>query len=795
MLLATMSRSHFTIRGIVQGVGFRPFVFRLASELGLSGWVRNNPAGVEIEVQGFVEIVQAFEKRLLSDLPPLAQVSNSEQHDMPELVDESGFLILPSSGGRPDVQIAPDTALCADCLRELFDPADRRFLHPFITCTNCGPRWTILTGIPYDRPLTTMAGFALCLNCEAEYCNPLDRRFHAQPIACPQCGPRLSLIPGHLQPLEQAASLLRQGLIVAVKGLGGYHLAVDAGNDAAVTRLRQRKLRDEKPFAVMVPDMKTARLFAELSAMEEKLLAGPEAPVVIVRKRDSGDTIPNQKADSGHVPIISPQVAPGSQWIGLMLAYTPLHHLLFQGPDGQKLLSNPGPRPLIPALVMTSANRSDEPMIADDKEALEQLSGIADAWLAHDRQIHVRTDDSVLRVFQGAPIFYRRSRGFVPRPVRLPFDADQILALGAELKNTVCLTRGSEAFLSQHIGDLKNEATFEACRETVRHLCGILEVAPRLVACDLHPDLLSTRLAEDVVHGVSGQSVPPRLVRVQHHHAHLAACMAENGLEGTVTGVIFDGTGLGEDGTVWGGEFLVGGYTGVQRAGHLKQVRLPGGDAAAREPWRMALSWLYEIRGTGCFELDLPLIHQIPETARPALRIMLERGLNAPFTSSVGRLFDAVVFLLGIGNTNNFDGQAAMALEAFAERAGDANAVEELPFFISQPTEGPFQLDPAPMICSLLELLSGGVAQDQLALAFHRALAQAVAAGCTKIRTQGGPARVVLSGGVFQNRLLTELVYTSLLAAGFQVFIHRLVPPNDGGLALGQAAIAAHTVF
>jgi len=743
-----MIRQQFIITGIVQGVGFRPFVYRLATELGLTGWVRNTPAGVELELQGRAEQLATFRCRLQAELPPLAAINSLETCDLPARAGETGFVILASSDGRREPQIASDSALCADCQRELFDPADRRFRHPFITCTNCGPRWTIVTGIPYDRPLTTMAGFPLCPSCESEYRNPLNRRFHAQPIACPDCGPRLSLIPPHADPLGQAVALLQQGKIVAIKGLGGYHLAVDACNDQAVARLRQRKQRDEKPFAVMVPDLATARQLAKLSELEERLLAGPETPVVIVRRSpDSPVTI---------------LVAPGSQWIGLMLAYTPLHQLLFSG-TGLK------------ALVMTSANASDEPMIADDQEVQEKLSGIADAVLAHNRPIQVRTDDSVLRVFQGRPLFYRRSRGYVPRPVLLPFECGTILAMGAELKNTVCLTRGKQAFLSQHIGDLKNEATLDTFRQTINHLGSTMEIRPERVVCDQHPDYLSTRYAEEL-------GLP--LVSVQHHHAHMASCMAENGLDGDVIGVIFDGTGLGTDGTVWGGEFLVGGYAGVQRIGHLKQVRLPGGDAAAREPWRMVVSWLGESLGEAVWQLPgMPILstaeHQL-------LQVMLERGINAPFTSSAGRLFDAAAFLVGAATRNSFDGQAGMALEALAETA---TATELLPYQL-QPGR-PFQLDLAPLLLGLVQRLQADESPAALAWAFHASLATVVVDGCNLIRQSTGLDRVVLSGGVFQNRLLTELVYTFLAKSHFSVFIHRLVPPNDGGIALGQAAIAA----
>jgi len=760
-------RRALQITGIVQGVGFRPFVYRLATELELTGWVRNSPAGVELELQGDSKTLDSFNLRLQQELPPLAVLASREITVIATVEGEVGFVILPSTDGRREPQIAPDTALCRDCLRELLDPADRRFRHPFITCTNCGPRWTIVTGIPYDRPLTTMAGFPLCPACQAEYRNPLDRRFHAQPIACPDCGPRLSLIPPYDDPLKQAVALLRRGKIVAIKGLGGYHLAVDACNDKAVRLLRQRKQRDEKPFAVMVPDLAMARRFAELSEMEERLLIAPESPIVIVRSRKGAP--------------IAPSIAPGSGWIGLMLAYTPLHQLLFKGQGsgvkgqenffGSTLVPCPVPR----ALVMTSANASDEPMLSDDQQVQERLSGVADAILTHNRTIQARTDDSVLRVFQGRPLFYRRSRGYVPRPVLLPFNAGQILAAGAELKNTICLTRGNQAFLSQHIGDLKNEITLDTFRHTITHLGQIMEIRPERVVCDLHPDYLSTRYAEET-------GLP--LVQVQHHHAHMAACMAENGLDGDLIGVIFDGTGLGIDGTIWGGEFLVGGYGRVRRAGHLKQVRLPGGDAAAREPWRMVLAWLHQECGESVWEL--PHMPDLTDSQRQTLQIMLERGLNSPLTSSAGRLFDAAACLIGVAISNSFDGQAGMALECCAEAV--ATAVP-LPYrFLAG---DPFQLDCTPLLAALAERIAVGEHPASLSLAFHAGLAAAVSEGCDMIRQTSHFDRVVLSGGVFQNRLLTEMVYTSLTREGFVVFVHHLVPPNDGGLALGQAALAA----
>ncbi len=748
-----MIRNHFTITGIVQGVGFRPFVYRLATELGLTGLVRNTSAGVELELQGGADRLDSIRYRLQEELPPLATITSIDSSEIPQITNETRFEILPSTDGKREVQIAPDTALCKDCLRELLDSAGRRYQHPFITCTNCGPRWTIVTGIPYDRPLTTMSGFPLCPACEAEYRNPKDRRFHAQPIACHGCGPQLSIVPYHPDPLPNAVERLQQGQIVAVKGLGGYHLAVDACSDKAVARLRQRKLRDEKPFAVMVPDLTVARRLAELSEMEERLLTGPEAaPVVIVHR---------------HSSHISPLVAPGSQWIGMMLAYTPLHQLLFTDTR-------------LDALVMTSANASDEPMIADDDEALERLSGIADAILAHNRSIHVRTDDSVLRVFQGKPLFYRRSRGYVPRPVTLPFDAVEVLAVGGELKNTICLTRGNLAFVSQHIGDLKNEATLDTFRLSIKHLSDIMEIRPQLVASDNHPDYLSTRYAEEL-------ALP--IIRIQHHHAHLASCMAENGLVGEVIGVILDGTGLGDDGTVWGGEFLTGGYRKVERAGHFHPVRLPGGDAAARDTWRMALSYLHQAFGDAVWKMDINGMPSISSSGHAAIRLMLEKGFNSPLSSSAGRLFDAVASILGLCNRNSFDGQAGMALESIAETTEDLVPLQftMLPGF-------PFQLSFVPMVKELFKRFSSGENVARLARAFHKCLAEAVLAGCIHIRNNNGLNRVVLSGGVFQNRLLSEMLHARLVEQGFECYLHRLVPPNDGGISLGQAAIAARRI-
>jgi hydrogenase maturation protein HypF len=541
----TIKRISATIQGIVQGVGFRPFVYRLAVTAGLTGWVRNTPSGVFLETQGPEELLNVFLEDLREKRPPLAVITSIVTEEIPT-TSESTFTILKSGGGENSIQIAPDGDVCPDCLRELFDPTDRRFRYPFINCTNCGPRYTIIINVPYDRPYTTMAPFPLCPLCRSEYENPADRRFHAQPVACPVCGPRLELLAASGEevagdPLESAISLLNEGKILAIKGLGGYHLAVDACNADAVRELRIRKKRDEKPFAVMSSTVTEVSGYALFDLMEQRLLEGPEKPIVLLRKRKENP--------------IAPLVSPANGYFGVMLPATPLHHLLLHD--------------TFRALVMTSGNLSDEPIVYRDEEARERLQGIADFYLVHNRGIHTRTDDSVIRVFQGNPIFLRRSRGYVPRAIALPSCQRSVLAVGAELKGTVCLTRTDRAFLSQHIGDLQNDAVLRSLAETVDHLESILSIRPEVVAHDMHPDYLSTVYAQSLAE-------LPR-IPVQHHHAHLASCMAENRLEGETIGVIFDGTGYGSDGTIWGGEFLVGGYRSFHRWGHFRQVPMPGG--------------------------------------------------------------------------------------------------------------------------------------------------------------------------------------------------------------------------
>jgi hydrogenase maturation protein HypF len=745
-------RAAIEVDGIVQGVGFRPFVYRLALNLGLSGWVRNTSRGVQIEVEGERDRLDAFRQAIVREAPPLAAVS-AVQMEPVEALGSSGFAILESVKGMTSGHVSPDCAVCDDCLAELFDAGDRRYLYPFINCTNCGPRYSIITGMPYDRPATTMAPFAMCDHCLAEYHDPLSRRFHAQPNACPACGPRLALLdrsgaPLLGDPLSEALNALGQGMIVAVKGVGGFHLAADACNEEAVAKLRLRKKRDEKPFALLSADLDAVRRLAHCSDQEGQLLSGLERPILLLKKVAGNP--------------VAGMVAPGNDRFGVMLPGNPLQHLLAAGSTGP--------------LVMTSGNLSDEPIAYRDAEALERLSGIADLFLIHDRAIQTRTDDSVLRLDRGEPLFLRRSRGYVPRALELPASQPSVLAVGAELKATICLTRGAQGFMSQHLGDLKNAATLASMAETVEQLSRLLEISPEAVVHDLHPDYLSTGFA---------QTLPLPRIAVQHHHAHMASCMAENGLQGEVIGVILDGTGYGLDGNIWGGEFLLGGYGGFKRCGHFSYLRMPGGDAAVREPYRMAISALHRVYGSELFEQPLPFLDAVNEQERSLFLKMLERGINSPLTSSCGRLFDAVSALLGVRSSISYEGQAAIELEALAER-GRISA--PYPYLLQG--DDCRSLDFAPAFAAICADLACGRQSADIARAFHRTVAAAAFELCSWIREATGVARVVLSGGVFQNRLLTEDLMQLLEAGGFACHRHRLLPPNDGGLALGQAAIA-----
>jgi hydrogenase maturation protein HypF len=750
-----IERRKIRVSGIVQGVGFRPFVYRLALERQLAGLVFNDSHGVQIELEGAAGLLDDFQLALQRQLPALASISEL-QVTKEAVRGEGRFRIVEShGGGGRSAQIAPDSHVCGDCLGELFAPGDRRYRYPFINCTNCGPRYTIVTDIPYDRPLTTMVDFPMCPACRAEYVDPASRRFHAQPNACPACGPSLSFHTADTKvlpvadPLAAAIERLQKGEILAVKGLGGFHLAVDAGNDQAVRRLRQRKQRDEKPFALMSFDLERVRRYARVGDLEERLLAGVERPIVLLARRAE--------------QILSPQVAPNNKFFGTMLPYTPLHYLLLEQ---------------FTALVMTSGNQSDEPIAFENGEALERLRGIADCTLQHNRRIHIRTDDSIARLLDGAPVLYRRSRGFVPRGVKLPAEQPAVLAVGAELKNTICLTRGDRAYLSHHIGDLKNQQVIDSLQQAVAHLQGLFEIQPQRVAHDLHPDYLSTHVAAALAGDLP-------LVAVQHHHAHLVSCLVDNGQSGPAIGVIFDGIGYGSDGHIWGGEFLIGDRRGFERVGQLAYRPLPGGDAATREPWRMAVSHLHASFGADLPELNF--LRAIDSSALKLLLQMIEKGLNSPLTSSVGRLFDAVAALVGVRNRVSYEGQAALELEMLIDAGGEGEP--GYPFTLAG-SAGLVQVDPAPMIRQLVGDLAAGVAPARLSARFHNGLADTILAVCRRLAAARGPLPVALSGGVFQNRYLTERAAGLLRGAGFQVLLHRQVPPNDGGLALGQAVIA-----
>jgi hydrogenase maturation protein HypF len=735
---AVRSRVRARVEGTVQGVGFRPFVFRLAGELRLAGWVLNDERGVLLEVEGDGAAVEAFLARLAEDAPPLAAVERVERSRL-RPTGERGFRIAESvQAGEPAALVSPDSATCADCLRELFDPSDRRHRYPFINCTNCGPRFTIVRGVPYDRPLTTMAGFRMCAACRAEYEDPGDRRFHAQPNACPDCGPRLSM------PLATAVGVLHDGGVLAVKGLGGYHLACLAASEPAVATLRARKRREEKPFALMALGLEAARALVELSRDEEELLAGRERPIVIARRRPGA--------------AVAASVAPGKPDLGVMLPYTPLHHLL---------LADVGE-----PLVMTSGNVSDEPIAFDDEEARARLAGIADAFLGHDRPIHMRTDDSVVRATAPAPLMLRRSRGYVPGSLGLPVAAARpVLACGAELKSTFCLAKGERAWVGHHIGDLRNWETLRSFREGVEHFERLFAVAPEVVAHDLHPDYLST--------GYALEREGVELVGVQHHHAHLAACLAEHGESGPAVAATFDGAGLGPDGTVWGGELLLGDLRGFERAGHLWPVRLPGGDRAAEEPWRMACAW------TTAAGMDADPPPAIDHERWEGVRRLCRTGTAAPVTTSAGRLFDAIAALCGVRLHVTYEGQAAIELESAA-------ALDEWGAYPLPIVEGAqMALDARELVRAAAGDLARGVTVPVVSARFHNGLAAGTAAACSAVAEACGLSTVVLSGGVFANRLLLERTAGRLEASGLRVLVPRRLPPGDGGVSYGQAAVAA----
>ena len=725
------------VEGTVQGVGFRPYVYRLASGLGCSGHVLNDARGVVVEVEADAAQVERFLVRLPAEAPPLARIERVTVEPAP-VTGATGFAIVASPvAGEPSAAVSADTATCAECLEELFDPADRRYRYPFVNCTNCGPRFTIVRGVPYDRPLTTMAGFAMCAACAAEYEDPGNRRFHAQPNACRACGPRARLVGSDADDaVAAAAEALQDGAILAIKGLGGYHLACRADDEPAVAALRARKHREDKPFALMAPTVTAARALVELGATDEALLVARERPIVLARRRAEAR--------------VAGAVAPRAPELGVMLPYSPLHHLL---------LADVG----VP-LVLTSGNVSDEPIAYRDDEAQQRLADIADGFLVHDRPIQTRTDDSVVRTVGGRPLMLRRSRGYVPGSIRLPVAARRhVLACGAELKSTFCLAKGERAWVGHHIGDLQNFETLRSFTEGIAHFESLFAVTPEVVAHDLHPEYLSTKVALER-EGVE-------LVGVQHHHAHLAACLAEHGETGPAAGAVYDGTGYGSDGTVWGGELLTGDLRGFERVGTLHAVRMPGGEAAIRQPWRMACAWL---QATGA-ATPAALADAVDAERRDQVTEMARTGLASPMTSSVGRLFDAVASLCGVRHEVNYEGQAAIELEAVCDPAEDG----------AYPMGG--ELDARPTIAAIVDDLRRGAPVPDVAARFHNGLADATADALAR----RGLEPVVLSGGVFANRRLLSRTRALLERAGLRVLVPERLPPGDGGVSYGQAAVAA----
>ena len=761
-----------TITGVVQGVGFRPFVYNLAQQLGLHGWVLNHSGGVDIEVEGPPATVKSFVAALRDEAPPLAHIETLEAEAIaPQGHAEFEIRHSEAQAGRYQL-ISPDVATCDDCLRELFDPTDRRYRYPFINCTNCGPRFTIIQDIPYDRPKTTMRVFPLCDDCRAEYEDPADRRFHAQPNACPVCGPHIWLTDEAGQPLAggeetrqteavlaRAKHMLLAGRILAIKGLGGFHLACDATDAEAVERLRERKRRPHKAFAVMVATLDDARAHCRVTPAAEALLGSAPCPIVLMERRAGSP--------------IAQNVAPNSHTMGLMVPYTPLHHLLLRDVD----------RPL----VMTSGNVTEEPIAKENPEALRRLAPLANGFLFHNREIYARYDDSVWHVVELGPSRelaqpLRRARGYAPFPIRLPFEAAPTFAAGPMLKNTFCLTRDRHAFLSQHIGDLEDLETlahYESALATYQHL---FRIEPERVACDLHPDYVSTRFAE----AFAAERGLPAPMRVQHHHAHIAACLVEHGRtpeDGPIIGVALDGSGYGEDGTIWGGEWFVGGYDGFRRVAHLQRLPLPGGDAATRRPWRIGVAYAHTLLGADRVPADLA-----SESKRELITQQIDRRLNTPETSSMGRLFDAVSALLGVCRETTYEAQAAIELE---QRVAPDAPLTEPPYpFEIEPGDDGHVIQLAPLFEALLAEIERDVPVPTITLRFHATVAHMVVQVCELIRRETGLSTVAPSGGVFQNRLLLRLVIPQLEAAGFELLLHTQAPPNDGCIALGQAALA-----
>ncbi len=751
-------RKAVLVKGIVQGVGFRPFVYGLARRYALRGLVVNTPEGVQIEVEGEREPVDRFIQSLREEAPPLAKIEEITVQQM----DPAGYteftIGTSARSGEVEALVAVDVATCAECLGELFDPHDRRYMYPFINCTNCGPRFTIIKDVPYDREYTTMNVFPMCPECAAEYGDPTNRRFHAQPNACHVCGPRVVLrdssggLVSQDNPVILAARLLREKYILAVKGLGGYHLACNALDNDTVSSLRERKVREDKPFAVMVKNLEQAKEYCYINEEEARLMMSPARPIVLLRKKGC---------------LLAEQVAPGNSYLGLMLPYTPLHYILFEHVDFP--------------LVMTSGNLSDEPIAYEDEDAFLRLGQIADYFLAHNRVIWHRCDDSVTRVYRGREYPVRRSRGYAPAPVKLSREMGQVLAVGGEQKNTFCLTKGRYAFISHHIGDLENLETLQAFEREIAMYKKLFHVEPDLVAYDYHPEYLSTKYALDLP-GI-------KKTGVQHHHAHIASCMAENGLDGQVLGVAFDGTGFGPDGSIWGGEFLYASLTDFRRIGHLKYIPMPGGARAIKEPWRMAAGYLYSQFGHEWREQKgAKFLAGKNEMLLDALDDMMEKLINCPPTSSMGRLFDAVAALIGVRDHVNYEGQAAVEMEQIA--LTEKNTVNIRYNYVINNSGPAWEIDTGPMIREVLADLMNGVTRSSIACKFHYTVKDIITRVCLMAREQYGENRVCLSGGVFQNMFLLDMVHRDLEKNNFAVYVHRLVPTNDGGISLGQAVIA-----
>ncbi len=753
-------RVRYLFSGIVQGVGFRPFVYRLAVKYNLSGFVQNRPEGVIAEVEGPRTVVDSFLADIRRELPSLANITHVECTSL-EIRHDQDFKIIPSDAkGHADVHITPDAATCPDCLQELFDPANRRFRYPFINCTNCGPRLTIINAIPYDRTNTSMACFPLCPQCLVEYENPADRRFHAEPNACPVCGPRLTLLNAEGQlvetanPVKTAVDLLSSGHVLAIKGLGGFHLSVNAASDEAVKKLRSRKYREEKPLAIMVRDIDKAKQISSVSQEEETLLTSPQRPIVLLKKNQNG--------------LMADSVAPKVPSLGIMLPYTPLHHLLLED--------------RFTALVMTSANQVDEPICTGNREALDRLQGIADYFLMHNRDIRVRCDDTIGFVSDGEPKLLRRSRGFVPQPIHLKEAHPAVLALGGQLKNALCILKGCFAFISPHIGDLETPQARDFFHESLALLKRITESDPRMIACDIHPAYYSTQASQEFP--------AERVFRIQHHHAHIVSCMAENQIEGDVIGLAMDGTGYGTDGNAWGGEFLIANETQFQRFGHLQYIVLPGGEKAIREPWRIAASLLKTAYGQSWKEIARQL-NLIPDKVQLDLfDKIIEGRIHSPLSSGLGRLFDGVAALIGLRHAVNFEGQAAMELEALATGLTES----PYPFELLRHSGHPSILDVSATVRAVVADLASGQNKAKIAASFHQMIIEAFAAMTEEIRKAMGLTRVALSGGCFQNKILLEGTIKKLRHSGFDVYHPRQVPANDGGVCLGQAVIAASMV-